>query len=286
MCSPKVAQIVRENLKREGKTDLSRRNFLRMGGITAAGLAVVGTPKLARPSLQEFSYGEIVDLTHVLKLDTPMFPGSLAPAREVAVTIAENGYYGNNWTLWEHTGTHCDIPAHFIEGAETADQYDVNNFVGPAAVIDISARAAEEPDTGLLVEDIEAWESEHGELPAGAIVLVNSGWDVRYNTPEDYINADADGVMRFPGISGDAARFLVEERDIKGVGVDTLSLDPGSATVFEAHTTLLGAGKFGIENVANLGAIPASGALVVVGAPRLEQGSGGWSRVLAFTPGM
>src|SRR5690349_2414978 len=125
MCSPKVAEVVRETIRREGRPQVSRRDFMRLSSVTAAGLAVVGAPSLARPKLQDMAMGNVVDLSHVLKLDTPMFPGAPAPEREVFVTIATGGYYGNVWTLWEHTATHVDIPAHFAEGGQTADQFEI-----------------------------------------------------------------------------------------------------------------------------------------------------------------
>jgi kynurenine formamidase len=132
------------------------------------------------------------------------------------------------------------------------------------------------------VADIEAWESAHGEIPAGAVVFMYSGWESRWNEPEAFRNADADGVQHYPGSSAEAATFLVTERDIRGIGVDTLSLDVGASTTFDVHVIILSAGKYGIEGVANLAAIKDHQATVFVGVPRWEKGSGGPARILAM----
>jgi kynurenine formamidase len=133
----------------------------------------------------------------------------------------------------------------------------------------------------LVPEDLAAWEKQHGRIPPGALVAMHSGWDQRVGTVERFLNRDAKGVMHAPGFSEAAARFLVQERDIVGAGVDTLSLDPAAAQKFAAHLVLLGAGKYGVELMANLGAVPPAGATVIVGGPKHEGASGGPVRVLA-----
>lgn len=279
MCSPQVAKVVRERIEKEG---LSRRHFLRLGGITAASAAVtslVGAPALARA---QAGLGEIIDLSHVFGTNIPTYLPGEEPQREDFVTVENDGFYIQRWTFTEHAGTHVDIPAHFVSGGETVDNYAAELLVAPAVVIDISAKAAENDDAALEVADIEAWESENGEIPAGAVVFLYSGWESRWDDPEAFRNADADGVQHYPGFSPEAATFLVEQRDIRGIGVDTLSLDIGASTTFDVHVTVLSAGKYGIEGVANLAAIKDRQATVIVGVPRWEEGSGGPARVLAI----
>jgi kynurenine formamidase len=175
-----------------------------------------------------------------------------------------------------------DAPAHIVEGAAYANELAVEQFFAPLAVVDISGRAATDPDTQVMPDDLLAWETEHGSLPAGAFVAMNSGWEARIGDPASFINAGEDGVLHLPGFHPDAAAFLVEERNITGIGVDTLSLDFGAATQFVTHVTVLQTGKYGLEGLAALASVPPAGALIVVGGPKVVVGSGGPSRVMAL----
>lgn len=281
MCSPMIAKVVNERIKREGRPHVSRRNFLRLGGMTAAGLAVASTGLSPhRASAQEMA--EVVDLTHVLGLSVPTYFLSETATRETFVTVKDDGFYIQNWTFGEHISTHLDIPAHFVEDGETVDNYPAANLVSPAIVIDISAKAADEPNAMLTLEDIEAWESANGEIPVGALVCMYSGWEAKWNDIPAFRGDPGDGSLNFPGFGPDAATFLVEERDIHGIAVDTLSLDPGNSATFDVHVTVLSAGKYGIEGVANLASIMGKSATVIAGVPRWEAGSGGPARVLAL----
>lgn len=281
MCSPEVARVVRERIEREGRPQVSRRNFLKLGGLTAAGLAVasVGLPP-RRAAANGMS--EVVDLSHIFSVNPPTYTVGQVPTRKDLVTVAANGFYIQEWTFAEHTGTHMDIPAHFIADGETVDNYPAAALVSPVIVVDISKKAETDDDAMLEVADLEAWEKANGEIPAGAVVAMYSGWESRWTEPDTFRNADADGVQHYPGFSGEAAKFLVEERDIHGIAVDTLSLDIGASTTFDVHYTILGAGKYGLENIANLGLLMGKAATMVVGVPRWEKGSGGPCRVLAM----
>lgn len=148
-------------------------------------------------------------------------------------------------------------------------------------MIGIADRAAKNPDTLVSVDDLLAWEKRYGRLPAGAVVAMHAGWDARADSTDKFLNRDANGVMHTPGFSEQAARFLVEQRDIGGVGVDTISLDAGAAVKFVAHLAILGAGKYGVELMANLGRVPPAGATVFVGAMKHEGATGGPARVIA-----
>lgn len=282
MCSPEVAKVVRERITKEGAHNFSRRNFLRMGGVTAASAtlsAALGSVATARA---QGATGEVIDLSHVFGTNVPTYLLGEAPQREDYVTVENDGFYIQRWNFTEHAGTHVDIPAHFVSGGETVDNYAADLLISPAVVIDISAKAAENDDAALEISDIEAWESANGEIPAGAVVFLYSGWESRWDDPESFRNADADDVQHYPGFSAEAATFLVEQRDIRGIGVDTLSLDVGSSSTFDVHVIILSAGKYGIEGVANLAAIKDRQATVFVGVPRWEAGSGGPARVLAL----
>ncbi len=284
MCGPDVMQVVKDRVAREGKPRMSRRNFLRLGGVAAAGVAATVLPAGNGRVQAARGMGGVVDLSHVFGTGAPTYPAFNAPHRGSVYTVEANGFYAQMWSFAEHTGTHIDAPGHFIAGGELVDAIPPDRFVGPAVVIDIAARAEEDADTQVTPDDLAAWESENGEIPPGAIVFMHSGWEARFGDVAAFRNFGDDGAMHFPGFHVEAAQMLVEERDIMGIGVDTLSLDLGSSATYDTHYAILGAGLWGLENVANLTAIKGAGATVVVGVPRFEQGSGGPCRVLALLP--
>jgi kynurenine formamidase len=291
MCSPRVAAIVREAIAHQPPR-VDRRRLMGAGAAALAGSAVapmfaraqsatpVATPvRAAGPMFSAFH-----DLTHVASPSFPMFPGAAQMQIDLLVTIEDDGFYKNTLTLDEHTGTHMDAPAHFIPDGTTADLLPIENFFAPLCVVDISARATDDPDATVTVDDLAEWEAANGPIPDGAFLAMNSGWADRVNDAESFINLDADGVQHYPGFSGEAAAFLVDERVVVGIGSDTLSLDPGNSTDFIAHVTALGAGLYGIEGLANLSSPPAAGAMVIIGGPKHENASGGPSRVYAVEP--
>jgi len=281
MCSPKVARSVQERVRREGLPNLSRRNFLQMGAVGALG-ALAASLVPSNGVVRASSFSEVIDLSHVFGTTIPTYLPTEKPQREDFVTVEKDGFFIQRWVYTEHAGTHVDIPAHFIADGQRADVYPAQMLVGKAVVIDISAKAAQEADATLDLADVEAWERANGKIPEGAIVFMYSGWESRWDDPIAFRNADANDVQHYPGISAEAAVFLIEERNIKGVGVDTLSLDFGASTTFDAHYAILGRGRFGVENVANLALIKDRDATVVIGMPRWERGSGGPARVLAL----
>jgi len=228
------------------------------------------------------NFSQIQDLSHIHSPAFPMFPGAEQMAINVLVTVAADGFYKNQLVLDEHTGTHMDAPAHFVTDGTTAELLPVEQLVAPLAVIDISARAAGDPDAQLIPDDILAWEASYGPLPAGAFVAMYSGWASRVGDAAAYLNVDAGGTTHFPGFHPDAAALLVAERDIVGIGVDTISIDYGASTDLATHLTVLSVGKYGIESLAALDTVPPSGATVIVGGPKHLAASGGPTRVLAL----
>lgn len=277
MCPPEVASAL-------CKSGITRRNLFKTGlgaGIAAAATLLPGERAHAAPARQ-LSFRNLADLTHVLGPGTPGFPGLPGFTVTPHMTHDPNGFYGNVLSYWEHNGTHIDAPIHFVADGLFVDQIPAEELVAPIAVIDIKERAASDPDTQVSPDDILAWERRYGRLPQHAIVAMNSGWASRIGSVESYRNTDSGGTMHFPGFSKAAIEFMLAERSINGIAVDTLSLDHGAASVFEAHVALLSANRWGIENIGNLDAIPPSGASVFVGAPKVASGSGGPARVLAL----
>ncbi len=275
MCAPSVIDTVRQQI--------SRRNFLATLGGSAAAAVAAPAPGLGqdKPVRLPKGFRDVHDLTHTFSPKLPVFPAFKPVQIRQRFTIARDGFFANEITFDEHTGTHLDAPVHFVANAGTADRIPVDRFFAPLAVVSIAARAAKDADTTMTVDDLLAWEKRYGRLPRGAFVAMHSGWDARVGGADRFLNRDAKGVMHTPGFGEEAARFLVKERDIVGAGVDTLSLDGGAAQKFVAHLALLGAGKYGIELLANLATVPASGATIVVGGPKHEGASGGPARVFA-----
>jgi len=279
MCAPAIVDAVRR--------ELSRRSFLAALG-TAGAAAALSEPAEAqraaatRPIRLERGFRDVYDLTYTFSPTLPVFP-AFAPVRiRPRFSREKDGFFANEVTFDEHTGTHMDAPIHFVANMPTADRLPADRFIAPLAVVSIAARAAKDADTTVTVDDLLAWEKRHGRLPRGAFVAMHSGWGARIGAPERFLNKDARGTMHAPGFSEEAARFLVQERDIVGAGVDTLSLDKAEAQKFVAHLVLLGAGKYGLELLADLDRLPPSGATIVVGAPKHEGASGGPARVYAL----
>ena len=225
----------------------------------------------------------VVDLTWPLSSDVPTFEGKPTFASKVEKTVAADGYFLSTVTVEEHTGTHVDAPAHFAPGTAAVDQIPAEQLVGAAAVIDVTAAVAKNPDYTVTVDDLRAWEAKHGALGPRSIVLVHTGWAARWADPARYRNPDAQGVMHFPGVSIEAAKYLTEH-GVRGIGIDTLSTDPGPSTTFAEHKQFLAAGGVHIENVAHLDQLPAAGATVVVAPLPVRGGSGAPARVLALIP--
>lgn len=239
----------------------------------------------------------VVDLTQPLAPATPviglpeMFGQSPGLSMEVISRYDDAGpaWYWNVLTLGEHTGTHFDAPVHWITGKDLPDNrcdtIPADRFVGPACVLDVSLEAAEDPDFLLTPAAIEEWETEHGRIPPGSWLLMRTDWSKR-TTPESFLNVDEAG-PHSPGFRKDATELLIE-RDVLGVGVETIGTDAGQAGGFDPpfpnHTLMHGAGKFGLASLCNLDRLPPTGAVVIAAPLKIVDGSGSPLRVLALVP--
>jgi kynurenine formamidase len=283
MCVPGTLETVRGRAEREGTARLSRRAALGAGAAAMAAAAALPGAASARGD-HRGGHGakqRLIDLTHEFRDDFPAFPGAPPTSRETAVTIPEDGFYGQVWTIWEHICTHMDVPAHFITGGRTSPELGLDELIAPIVVVDISRRVAREPDTVVTVDDLVRFERRHGRIPRDGVVAMYSGWEARAGSVEAYRNMDAGGTMRFPGFGKEAVDWLLERRDIRGIGVDTMSLDNGSSATFDVHLTVLGADRYGVENLRNLTQLPARGATLVLGLIPWREGSGGPCRAFA-----
>lgn len=238
----------------------------------------------------ESMFGEssrIVDLTYTINDRSPYWPGDNYEPFELKTiaTLEEDGVLSKTFCMPEHLGTHIDAPNHFEANRIPVDQIPPEQLIGPGVVIDIETRAEQDADTMLSLEDLEEWEQQHGVIPGGAIVLLHTGWGRHWENIPRYQNRDARGQMHFPSYSPEAAEFLVEERKVRGIGVDNLSIDRGLSRDFEVHHIVNKAGRFGLENVAKLDELPPRGFWLIVSPIKIEDGSGGPARIWAVVPG-
>jgi len=240
---------------------------------------------------------EIVDLTQPLTESTPVIKLPPPFANTPGLSRTEISRYDDRGPAWawytltigEHVGTHLDAPIHWVTGKDGADIGSIgpSQLIGPACVIDKTAET--EADNGYLltVADLEAWEAENGRVPDGAWILFRTGWGSRANDETAFLNAGEDGPVT-PGPDVEASRWLAGERAISGFGVETVGIDAGAAGGFDPpfplHNFLLGSGKLGLTQLANLERLPITGALLVVAPLRLVGGTGSPSRVFAFAP--
>ncbi len=237
--------------------------------------------------------GEWVDLSHAFGPSTIYWPTDTAGFRltELSYGYTEAGFFYASYAFAsaEHGGTHLDAPVHFAEGRRTADQIPLSSLITTASVVDVSAAAAADPDYQLTVEDLTAWEAEHGRLADGTALLVRTGWSSRWGDRAAYLGTDLTGPeavpeLHFPGIGPEAAQWLVDNRRVAAVGVDTPSIDHGQSSDFRSHVILGSENIVGFENLANLERLPATGAGIVALPMKIEGGSGGPLRVAAWVP--
>lgn len=281
MCLPGTIETVREEI--EAERDLApAHGVTRRATLAGAGAAALAAfmPSGVAAHPKTIHGGGYQDLTHVFSAGFPVYTGD-PPARSTLTTVEADGFYSQRWTFGEHSGTHMDAPGHFVADGRRVPALRPEELFARAAVIDISARAASDPDAAVELRDLRRFERRYGRIPYGAIVFMYSGWEARLPDPDAFKNAGPDGTYHFPGFGIDAVEWLLERRQITGIGVDTLSLDPGNSATFDVHKRLLGADRYGLENVANLGELPACGAEVIVGVVPWEEGSGGPCRLLA-----
>lgn len=236
--------------------------------------------------------GAVVDLSYPYNEQTIYWPTEKGFEKSTRYEgMTDKGYYYTAYSVEtaEHGGTHLDAPIHFAAGRHTTDAIPLEQLLGSAVVIDIAAQAAQDRDYQLTVADLEAWEAQHGPIPPGAILLVHTGYGKYWPDRQAYLGTAALGdqavaQLHFPGIGPQAAQWLVDKGAIKAVGIDTASIDYGQSTLFEAHRILLGANIPAFENVANLEALPPTGAQVIALPMKIEGGSGAPLRIVALVP--
>jgi len=242
------------------------------------------------PAAAQVDERKLLDLTYSFDEQTIYWPTNKPFQWEkTAWGMTAGGYWyaSANFATAEHGGTHIDAPIHFGKGRSTVDEIPFQRLVGPAVVVDVTQAVVRDRDYRLTVEDLKAWETRHGRIPNGAIVLMHTGWGRYWTDKVRYLGSETPGdpkTLHFPGFSKEAAEFLVKERTIDGVGIDTPSIDHGPSRNFIVHQILNGADLYGLENVANLDKLPPKGATLIALPMKIRGGTGGPVRIIALLP--
>jgi kynurenine formamidase len=257
-------------------------------------------PEILSQLISELAAGRlrIVDLTQPLSAETPLLPLPAQWNNTPPFNLKELSRYDDRGPAWywnafetgEHTGTHFDAPVHWISGRDlpnnTVDRIPPAQFVGPACVVDVTNEVARNPDFLVTPDLLRAWEKSNGKIPPASWLLLRTGWSKRTNVA-DYINVKEDG-PHTPGWVPEASEFLARERNVLGVGVETVGTDAGQAArmqpPFPNHFIMHGSGKFGLAGLCNLDQLPATGAIVIAAPLKIAGGSGSPLRVIAITP--
>ena len=234
------------------------------------------------PPPKTIFYRRLVDLSHPIDVSIPLWPGD--PPVEICsvATLAEDGYFLRRLTIGEHSGTHINAPAGFYAQGAGVEAFAPESLVVPAVVLDVRRQAEEHADYLLTAEDTSAWERRHGVIPAGALVLLNTGWSRCWGEPAAFLGYDAAGGMHFPGFGRAAAEHLLARREVAGLGIDTHGVDGGQDTEFAVNRLVLGRPGLLLENLANLDQLPATGITLVIGILHVRGGAGSPAAVLAF----
>jgi kynurenine formamidase len=243
------------------------------------------------PAMSKEPKGKILDMTYAFSNDSIYWPtGKAFKSEKVFWGVNDKGwwYASNDYSANEHGGTHADAPIHFAQNGKTMDQIPLEEWSGPAVNIDVTKQCAQNRDYLLSVEDIKNFEKKYGKIPGGAWVIMYTGIDTQYYPDKrmvlgtDKAGSEAVDYLSFPGFSSEAVQFLLKERDIKGIALDTPSIDYGKSKDFPVHRLLCRAGKLAVENIANLDKLPAIGAMLYAIPMQIKDGTGAPVRVFAI----
>ncbi len=224
----------------------------------------------------------VADLSHVISTDIPVWPQDPAVQVEQCASFLTEGYCLNKWVLGEHIGTHINAPSAFLENGDTIDRYRVNSLICSAVCIDVQLSVGQNANYLFTMEDLRDWENIFGPVVDGSLVLLNTGWSAYWNDPLRYMSMDIEGGMNFPGFSEEAANFLISERGIKGVGIDSPGVDAGSNLEYSINKLVLSENRIVLENLTNLSVLPAVGVSLSIGIIKLKGGHGSPASVMAY----
>lgn len=233
---------------------------------------------------RSISYRRVLSLSHAIHPAIPCWPGDPALECETIARINEQGYFLRRFSLGEHSATHMNAPAAFHPDGAAIDGYQPDYLVASAVVVDVRDRSAADADYCLSRADLQGWERKFGAVPPACLVLLHTGWQTRWGNPGAFFNQDDAGRFHFPGFGLEAVRFLLEQRQVAGIGIDTHGVDGGLDQTFAVNRLVLEQPRIVLENLANLERLPPTGATLVIGVLALKGGSGSPASVLALVP--
>jgi kynurenine formamidase len=226
----------------------------------------------------------VVDLSQLVHPGIPQWPGDPPVEFETIAQMDRDGYYLHRFSLGEHSGTHLNAPSSFHPGSISVDAYPAEALIAPAVIVDVRDKAAISPDYLLTIDDVLNWERSFGRVDSDSVLLLYAGWQDKWDRPKEFFGQDVEGTLRFPGFGIEAVRFLLEERGIAGIGIDTHGVDGGQDDTFAVNRLMLEQPRIVLENLTNLDQLPPTGAVLVIGVLRLKGGGGSPASVLALVP--
>ena len=236
------------------------------------------------PQLHSLKTKQVINLSHVIEPNIPQWPGDPPVEFETVASLEKDGYHLRRFSLGEHSATHINAPNSFYPDGMGIDQYPAESLIVPAVVIDVCEQAAANPDYALTIADVLMWEQQYGLVPSGSTVLLYTGWQSKWLDRNAFLNPDASGGFHFPGFGIEATQFILNERQIAGVGVDTHGVDSGQDGTFAINRLVLSQPRIVLENLTNLDKLPPLGTTLAIGVLRLQGGSGSPVAVLALVP--
>jgi kynurenine formamidase len=234
--------------------------------------------------MQQIAFQQVVHLSHVITANIPQWPGDPPVEFETVASRESDGYYLRRFSLGEHSATHMNAPVSFHTTGIGIDRYPAQSLVIPAVVIDIRDRVVSDPDYAIALADVLNWEQKYGQIAPGSVVLLFTGWQDNWQDEQAFLNPDAEGKLHFPSFGLEATQFLLAQRQIAGIGIDTHGVDSSLDETFAINRLVLAEPRIILENLTNLNQLPPTGTTLVVGILRLQDGSGSPVAVLALVP--
>jgi kynurenine formamidase len=293
MCAGIAAAVISALTQPDPEQTMNKQAFAALGligGLIVGGSVVAllnrnsDSAASTNSAAKSISYSSVVDLAQPIDANIPIWPGDPTPTFVEMATIEKDGFYLRSFTIGEHSATHMNSGNSFFEGGTSIDSYTPESLVRTAVVIDVREQAAKDADYQISVDDITAWETKHGKVPEGSVVMAFTGWQDKWSDPQAFLNLDADGSLHFPGFATKTTEWMLAERKIGGVGIDTHGVDPGLDTAYGTNTAVLKAKGVVLECLTNLDKLAPTGNTVVLGPLRLKDGSDTPLSVMAFIP--